>query len=196
MPHASVVPARRLIGVVVGMVVVVALGACSGGSTNDPHGAGGGGDGQLTREDLLARPALEDVVDTYDAMLTEMRDALSEDFAGTWTEADPAGGGPSGDTVDGVEASFASSITWLLDTSVSGSTADKQRALDAITPIAQRYGFGEPEVFLDREGEIQVVAEDDMGASLRFGSVDATTLTYSTGTHFTRDEQAGAKDKS
>jgi len=132
------------------------------GSESDPYGIGGGHDGELTREDLLARPALEDVVATYDAMIAEMQTALSEDFAGTWTASDPAGGGPSGDTADGVEASYTSSPIWLLDHSVAGS------------------------------------AQDAMGATLRFGSVEATTLTDTTCTHYMymRAEMTSTEGKS
>lgn len=184
--------------IVAAVVTVGVLTACGAGRDRDmtdgSSGAATGSGSPLTRADLLARPALEDAVATYDAMLAEMRAALSEDFGGAWTEADPAGGGPAGDTADGVAASFASSPTWLLDASVAASAADKTRAIDDLTPIAVRYGFVEPVVFLDRDGEVQAVADDALGATLRFGSVTATTLTFSTGTHLTRAEMTATQD--
>ncbi|WP_395639667.1 hypothetical protein [Pseudolysinimonas sp.] len=100
----------------------------------------------LDADELLDGPTLEEGIATGEAMVAEMRDALTAEFGLEWAP-------PPIDelTVIRTENHFGGfSMLYVVNAPTSQTTtvprawADKERAIAIIGEVAARYGFGEP----------------------------------------------------
>jgi hypothetical protein len=135
------------------------------------------------------RPRLETVVESYDAMLDEMRLAISREICTSeWSSGRNAMTVVSADAADAdaQQSVVAHSALWGFDAAVARDIGARSRLVDLVSAIGRRYGFGDLLVYVDVPGEFQAIAEDDFGAQYDFGGQAHATLSYTTGPHLHR----------
>lgn len=135
------------------------------------------------RATLRQRPDIEQISARYEQMQTEMRDRLSTEIGGlTWVKYDEEMRGGCGfefpDVREGKSRSLAG---W----SALGRLPDDRwdQAVAIVQEITGRYGFGTPEIIVNRPGDHYLVVADPYGGTLDFGTAVNTILSMHTGCH-------------
>jgi hypothetical protein len=163
-------------------IVLVALlpGCTDGGSGSDE-----GPQGQEQVETVDARPRMEQVLDSYEAMEREMLAALGAELPGlAWRmDTDDIGMTRSlctdaglGDDAEEVDLA----TLWATGTL---NPADWPRAVEIVQEVGDRYGFTDHGTVVDRADDLEVVGEDEFGGRYRFGMAVNTILSVRTGCH-------------
>ncbi|WP_250448216.1 LppA family lipoprotein [Actinotalea sp. C106] len=157
--------------------VTLALAAAVGGCAAQ---GGSQGEEEVTTD---ARPSMEQVLDSYEAMQVEIVEALEADPGGLVWEADQEGFGltRSGCPEVSAEAETATFRGLLARGSYEGE--DRARFLEVVEEISARHGFSEVTTVVDRPDGVRRVAEDEFGGRVYFGTAASTTLLVMTGCH-------------
>ncbi|MFB2581203.1 LppA family lipoprotein [Herbiconiux sp. P15] len=143
---------------------------------NDSSGSGDSG--------AVQRPSLSTVVADYDEMLSEMRDAMSSAVpGGTWSEKTAAQTLVGDTAVAGDDAKVSISPRWSFDAPFPAAGEGREELIAELGRIGEAHGFSPIGVFVDRDDEVQAVADDEYGAEYRVGGVVNSTVTYTTGSH-------------
>ncbi|WP_162830255.1 LppA family lipoprotein [Amycolatopsis palatopharyngis] len=178
-------PLRKL---ALAVVLTGLLSACvsEGSNINDDPNAG---TQQQQYDTLLQRPDIEQVTDTYQAALDEIKGTLAKKFGlpewehGPYREIGEAACGFDFPDVDGRQG-----ITRTISGGFSRSTIPDDRweeSVQIITEIANKYGFKGPERVADKPGNREIRYFDAAGSRLSFGQVKNMSISISTGCHLT-----------
>lgn len=176
--------------------VALLVSGCEPDQPNDPKDPKDAEVNALFTE-LLQRPDIEQMQTTYLALLERIRNALVDDVGIQPfipdTDEPISGSACPGDysTVsDGEVRRFRSGRS-----PGSISDADWPRALQVVTEVAGKEGFGKPEVVVERPADHEVALRDRYGAELIFGTAKNTILSLSSGCHLSREaHQRGMPD--
>ncbi|MGH3929352.1 MAG: LppA family lipoprotein [Pseudonocardiaceae bacterium] len=136
---------------------------------------------------LAQRPTIEDIRATYEQMQSQLRDRLSAEVGPMqWVNRENFSGAGCGDDVDGQSLTLDG---WKSD----GNLPDTQwdRAVRIVAEVTGDYGFGSPQVVVDRPGDHEITATDPFGAKYLFGTAVNTVLLVSTGCHLPADAHPG-----
>ncbi|GAA0531381.1 hypothetical protein GCM10011581_04640 [Saccharopolyspora subtropica] len=138
---------------------------------------------EVDAQTLQQRPSMEEVTARYEQMQQKLRDRLSADLGLTTAWVDDGESGSSGckEAPDVPGAEKHSLNIWTYH----GNIPDSQwpQAQRIATEVAGEYGFGAPEVILDRPGEHNIVLHDSFGADLDFATSTNTIMRVHTGCH-------------
>lgn len=143
---------------------------------------------------LMQRPDLETAQAEYLALLERIRTRLVDDLGikpFIPAEESVRGAACPGELseVDEAEVRFYPSAY----SRGTISDADWPRAVEIVTSITSKHGFGEPKTVVDRSGDHEVAIYDTYGAELIFGTAKNTIVGLTTGCHLTREaHQRGA----
>ncbi|MGH3913675.1 MAG: LppA family lipoprotein [Pseudonocardiaceae bacterium] len=138
---------------------------------------------------LAQRPTIEDIRVTYEDMQARLRDRLSVEVGPLrWVNDQNFGGAGCADfpNVGG------QSLT--LDRWTSEGNLPDTRWDDAVRIVAEvtgEYGFGTPQVVVDRPSDHEITATDRYGGHYLFGTAANTVLLVSTGCHLPADAHPG-----
>ncbi|MGH3806104.1 MAG: LppA family lipoprotein [Pseudonocardiaceae bacterium] len=116
-------------------------------------------------------------------MQAELRDRLSADIGGlAWVnDGSENRGGCGFEFPDVPEGETRSLARWV----ALGNLPDARwnDALAIVQEITEKYGFGTPEVIVNRPVDHRVVVPDPYGGTLDFGTAVNTVLSMHTGCH-------------
>lgn len=136
----------------------------------------------LTREQVQQRPTLEDEEARVLAVRDAVRDALASELGlDDWREfGDASGAGCGNLRADGLGDNRQPAALLL-----TGGVPDRQwtEAVEIVTRVAGRSGFGQPIQVVDRPGQHEVELRGERESVLRLGTVRNATLTVETGCH-------------
>lgn len=137
---------------------------------------------------LAQRPTIEDIRVTYEDMQARLRDRLSAEVGPMqWVNDQNFSGAGCGDGVDGQSRT--------LDSWTSEGNLPDARWEDAVRVVAEvtgDYGFGAPQVIVDRPSDHEITGFDSFGAKYLFGTAVNTVLMVSTGCHLPAEAHPGA----
>lgn len=135
------------------------------------------------RAALRQRPDIEQISTRYEQMQTRLRDRLSTEFPGLIWERDDDGArrGCGFEFPDVPEGESRSLARWT----GPGGLPDEQwdHAVAIVQAVTGRYGFGIPEVIVNRPGNHEMVVPDPYGGTLTFGTAVNAILRMRTGCH-------------
>lgn len=135
------------------------------------------------RAQLAQRPSLEEITARYERMQAEVRDQISNELGPfEWVNDETRL-----ESFCSGDFSNLGGRTMFLDRwTYEGSIPDSQwpRAVEIVTEITSRYGFGEPNVIVDKPGNHEFSGFDQYAANYTFGTAVNTTLTTDTNCHF------------
>ncbi|HEY2763446.1 MAG TPA: LppA family lipoprotein [Pseudonocardiaceae bacterium] len=135
------------------------------------------------RATLSQRPDIEVISARYEQMQAQLRDRLSTEFAGLiWTKYSEGSRSACGFEFPDVPEGESRSLTaW----SGKGGLPDDRwdHAVVIVQDITGRYGFGSPEVVVNRPRNHEIVVPDSYGATLQFGTAVNLILQTHTGCH-------------
>ena len=160
------------------LVLAALLSGCAGGGSGSE-----GPQGPEQVETVDARPRMEQVLDSYEAMEREMIAAVEAELPGLQWQMDTEDVGMTqslcndGD-LEGQEVDLAT--LWATGTL---DPADWHRAVELVQEVGDRYGFTERSTVVDRPDDLEVVGEDQYGGRYRFGMAVNTILSVRTGCH-------------
>lgn len=145
---------------------------------------------------LMQRPDIEAVQADYFALLERIRTRLVDELGikAFIPDKEPfSGAACPGEMSDVKEAQ----VRFYPSAQSPGtiSDADWPRAVEVVTEITSKNGFGEPKTVVDRQGDHEVAIYDDYGAELIFGTAKNTIVGLSTGCHLTREAHERGKPK-
>lgn len=141
------------------------------------------------RQELLQRPSLEDETRRVTAARDEIRDALSAQLGLTrWTDQDRPGEAGCGEDLD-LPGTTGSTSTLLL----AGGVPDDQwaAAVQVVTDVAARHGFGAPQIVIDRPGQHDAEWPGERESRIVFGTVTNATLRLEYGCHLPAAARGG-----
>ncbi|MGH3938552.1 MAG: LppA family lipoprotein [Pseudonocardiaceae bacterium] len=138
---------------------------------------------------LAQRPTIEDIKVTYEDMQARLRDRLAaevgplqwinrENFSGAGCADFPNIGGQSL-TLNG----------WKSEGNLPDGRWDQ--AVRIVAEVTGEYGFGTPQVLVDRPSDHEITATDQYGGHYLFGTAVNTVLLVSTGCHLPTDAHPG-----
>jgi len=161
--------AHRFAVAVAIVVSCVALAACSPKGNTLPAPTSSASDA----------PTLEAAVAGYNAMLAELRDAVSTEYPdATWrkdvSQAQKTGGGTDGTW-------RVLSPTWVIGAPIADDEAARDAIVQKANGILHAHGFVDLQTLVAKPGQFAYVADDRWGTKVDFGGSKLTTLDYRTG---------------
>ena len=132
---------------------------------------------------LRQRPDIEQISARYEQMQAEVRDRLTAEIGGlAWVNDDNESRSGCGfDFSDVHEGESRLLARWTALGNLPDARWDDAVAI--VQEITGEYGFGTPEVVLDRPGNHRIVVPDSYGGTLNFGTSVNTILRMYTGCH-------------
>lgn len=138
---------------------------------------------EVSVEELWMRPSSEDAAAELESMLAEVRSRFESELSlGGWEVATAGSRSGCGMNV-GPEFEERNVVTWKRAT---GPIPDEDwlRALEIVTEVGEKYGFGAPQVVEARPGQYDATAfAPQTAASMNIGSQRLATMTARTGCH-------------
>lgn len=134
------------------------------------------------RDELLARPGMEQAEAHYDDMQTQLRDRLSAELGPfDWQPRDEPGGAGCGSEFPEIGGETRALQPWWFRTNVP----DEQwpRAAQIADEVTSQFGFEPLRVFIDAPGDHLLNGNDRFGAFFTFGTESATIMRVTTGCH-------------
>lgn len=133
------------------------------------------------RSALQQRPSIEQISAQYDQMQQRLRDLLDH-LVGPlrWAVSAPES------KVDCSEFAGADAESRVLESWRAAqpiADVDWPSAVSIVRSISAEYGFGEPEIIVNRTGDHEITGNDSYGAVYTFGTSGSTILTITTGCH-------------
>ncbi|MFB2580942.1 hypothetical protein ACEXQD_06795 [Herbiconiux sp. P15] len=133
---------------------VVTVESAPDGSERTVHWRDYPGSADVDSQEVLAGPSLEEGIDDGEAMVREIREALSAEFGLEW--APPPAGQSTADQLFPAENHYGGpSMLSVVNAPTSQSTSvpetweEKQRVIEIIGDITARYGYGPPQLAQD-----------------------------------------------
>ncbi|RRO15567.1 hypothetical protein EIL87_16180 [Saccharopolyspora rhizosphaerae] len=133
------------------------------------------------RSALQQRPSIEQISAQYAQMQQRLRDLLDH-LVGPlkWAVSAPES------RVDCSEFAGADAESRVLESWRGAqpiTDADWPVAVSIVRSITAEYGFGEPEIIINRTRDHEITGNDAYGAVYTFGTAGTTILTLTTGCH-------------
>ncbi|MDI2032547.1 LppA family lipoprotein [Saccharopolyspora sp. TS4A08] len=133
------------------------------------------------RSALQQRPSIEQIIAQYGQMQERLRDLLDH-LVGPlrWAVSTPE------TRVDCTEFAGSDAESRVLESWRAAEPIadhDWPSAVSIVRSITAEYGFGEPEIIVNRTGDHEITGNDSYGAVYTFGTAKATILTLTTGCH-------------
>lgn len=155
---------RRLAAIALGgIAVAVSLTACQQGSTDMSH-----------------RPPIHEVVDRYDATVSELRDVVSAAYPdASWTED----GAPSQAAGKADGTVVVTSSIWYAVVPLADDEPARDRLLKKADEVVRSHGFAAFSVVQAVPGDFSYVTGDAWGGELHFSGGKSVTIRYTTGEH-------------
>ncbi|WP_187365217.1 LppA family lipoprotein [Cellulosimicrobium cellulans] len=163
------------------LVLAALLSGCTGGGP----GSGEGSNGPEQVDTVEARPRMEQVLDSYEAMEREMIAAVEAELPGLQWRMDTEDTGMTRSLCDGAGLDDDAEEVDLATLWAPGTLApaDWPRAVELVQEVGDRYGFTERRTVVDEADDLEVVGEDEYGGRYRFGMAANTILSVRTGCH-------------
>lgn len=145
-------------------------------------------------QQLMQRPDIETVQSNYLALLERIRTRLVDDLGiqPFMPDKEPV----SGAACPGAMSAVDEAQVRFYPSAYSRGTiseADWPRAVEIVTDITSKHGFGKPKTVVDRNADHEVAFYDTYGAELIFGTAKNTIVGLTTGCHLTHEaHQRGA----
>lgn len=164
------------------------LSACAseGSNINDDPNAG---TQQQQYDTLLQRPNIEQVTDTYQKALQEIKQALTKTFdLPQWEQRDDTPIGASACGFDFPDVHLPDGIARSISGGFSRSRIPEDRweeAVEIVTDVAVNYGFQGPERVADEPGNREIRYFDTAGSRISYGQVKNMSISIRTGCHLT-----------
>ncbi|ASO18516.1 hypothetical protein FHR81_002924 [Actinoalloteichus hoggarensis] len=173
---------RRFASWAAALIVVPLIAGC-GGATREEDTVND------DRAILLARPDIEEISERYEEMQERITTRLSAEL-GPWEWVNDRNMTRSGCA----DFPHVGGESRSLDRRhFRGNLPDTQwsTAVEIVTEITGEYGFGEPEVIVDRVDDHEIVGRDSFGARYTFGTAANTLLSVATGCHLPPEADRG-----
>ena len=136
---------------------------------------------------LAQRPTIEEIRASYEEMQVRLRDRLSAEVGPLqWVNDQNAGQAGCAD-FPGVGGRSLTLDRWTSEGNLPDARWD--RAVAIVAEVTGEYGFGAPEVVVDRPSDHEVTATDQYGGGYQFGTARNTVLMVSTGCHLPADDR-------
>ncbi|QNG20928.1 hypothetical protein G4H71_09035 [Rhodococcus triatomae] len=139
---------------------------------------------------LVQRPSLEEIEARYAAMQEEMKASVVAVAPQVeWSTSDEVRQGLCSGELSGSRATEIKFPTWMW----MWTSADQEwpAMLDAVSSVASRYGFTDPNTVAGQSGNRDVRLYDEFGGQVRFGYNVNLTLSVHSGCHVRQE----AKDR-
>ena len=141
------------------------------------------------RSVLRLRPSIEEISAQYSQLQQRIRDRPDHELGPlSWVKTEPVTRAGCAGFPDVPEAEVWELESWQVPENLPD--AFWPRAVDIVRQLSREYGFGEPEVVVNRSGDHEITANDEYGAVYRFSTSDHTVLSIVTGCHL----RAAAED--
>jgi len=135
---------------------------------------------------LAQRPTIEEVRASYEEMQSRLRDRLSAEVGPLrWVNNQNLGGAGCADFPN-VGGQSLTLDRWTSEGNLPDTRWD--RAVAIVAEVTGEYGFGAPEVVVDRPADHEITATDPYGGGCLFGAARNTVLMVSTGCHLSADD--------
>lgn len=131
---------------------------------------------------LQQRPSIEEISARYRQMQQRARDLLDHHLGPLgWSVVEPETQQdcPAFPDIDEAESRVLES--WRAAEAITDSNWPE--AVRIMQSITSEYGFGEPEIIVNRTGDHEIIANDSYGGVYSFGTATGTELTVTTGCH-------------
>lgn len=177
--------AVRGLAPVVAVVVLLATAACDAGG--EPADTTMSANPYIEFQQMMERPDIEQASQRYVEMGAAIRDKLVADIGlPPWKERSDSGGSSSCREFPGVDTGDKESRGLPLVFSEANLPDENwPRAVQIVTEIAGKYGFGAPLTLVDNPGNHEISLKDGYGAEISFGTKVNTSLLIQTGCHLT-----------
>ncbi len=146
--------------------------------------SGAGSESQSVEErraTLAQRPTIEEIRASYEEMQVRLRDRLSAEVGPLrWVNEQSAGAAGCAD-FPGVGGRSLTLDRWTAQGNLPDGRWD--RAVAIVAEVTGEYGFGAPEVVVDRPSDHEITATDPYVGGYLFGTASDTVLMVSTGCH-------------
>ncbi|MGH3980314.1 MAG: LppA family lipoprotein [Pseudonocardiaceae bacterium] len=154
--------------------------ACGGGERS--------GDEMADRQaELAQRPSSEDIAARYEEMSQRIVERLSAELGGIqFAKRDDGRSVECGGDFSDLGGEVRYLDRWLAQGTIPESQWDQAAMI--VAEMTSEYGFGEPNVIVDRQGDHQITGLDPYAASYRFGTAANTLLSVTTGCHPPSDQ--------
>lgn len=135
--------------------------------------------------ELARRPTIEDIRVTYEDMQARLRDRLSAEVGPLrWVNRGNFSGAGCAD-FPGADGQKLSLNRWTSEENLPDARWDD--AVRIVAEVTGEYGFGAPQVVVDRPNDHEITATDRYGGKYLFGTAANTVLTVRTGCHLPAD---------
>ncbi|MGH3909156.1 MAG: LppA family lipoprotein [Pseudonocardiaceae bacterium] len=135
---------------------------------------------------LAQRPTIEDIRATYEQMQPRLRDRLSAEVGPMhWVNRENFSG------AGGVDGQVLTLDSWLSRGNLPDSRWDD--AVRIVAEVTGEYGFGPPQVVVNRPSDHEITGFDPYGAKYLFGTAANTVLMVSTGCHLPANAHPGSR---
>ncbi|TDD01707.1 hypothetical protein E1181_24665 [Saccharopolyspora terrae] len=133
------------------------------------------------RSALQQRPSIEQISAQYEQMQQRLRDLLDR-LVGPlrWAVSAPETKVECSE-FSGADAESRVLQSWRAAQPVAD--VDWPSAVSIVRSITAEYGFGEPEIIVNRTGDHEITGNDSYGGVYTFGTSRGTILTVTTGCH-------------
>lgn len=131
---------------------------------------------------LHQRPSIEEISERYEQMQQRLLDRLNTEVGPlSWAMSDPVSRAGCTEFPDVFDAESRVLESWR----APGNLPDDQwpLAVEIVQEITVEYGFGEPEIIVNRSGDHEIIGNDQYGAVYQFGTAADTVLMITTGCH-------------
>ncbi len=168
---------RRLL---TALAIAALMSGCTGAGSESPAL-------EESRATLAQRPTIEEIRVSYEAMQVLLRDQLSAEVGPMQWVNDQNSGQAGCADFPGVGGQSLTLDRWTSEGNLSDALWD--RAVAIVAEVTGEYGFGAPEVVVDRPSDHEISANDPYGGGYLFGTAVNTVLMVSTGCHLPADDR-------
>ncbi|QIZ36045.1 LppA family lipoprotein [Saccharopolyspora sp. ASAGF58] len=131
---------------------------------------------------LRQRPSIEEISERYEQMQQRLLDRLNTEVGPlSWAVSDPVSRAVCTEFPDVFDAESRVLESWRAPGNLPD--ADWPLAVEIVQEITIEYGFGEPEIIINRSGDHEIIGNDQFGAVYQFGTAANTVLMITTGCH-------------
>lgn len=131
---------------------------------------------------LRQRPSIEEISERYEQMQQRLLDRLNTEVGPlSWAVSDPVSRASCTEFPDVIDAESRILESWRAPGNLPD--ADWPLAVEIVQEITVEYGFGEPEIIVNRSGDHEIIGNDQYGGVYQFGTAANTVLMITTGCH-------------
>lgn len=131
---------------------------------------------------LRQRPSIEEISERYELMQQRLLDSLNTEVGPlSWAVSDPVSRTVCTEFPDVFDAESRVLESWRAPGNLPD--AEWSRAVEIVQEVTEEYGFGEPEIIVNRSGDHEIIGNDQYGGVYQFRTSADTVLTVTTGCH-------------